>query len=155
MYFLCSSMYCLFCVIIYIVCVYMCTILLPPGGYPIAVKYIVSCTINYRMIVFYHETICDMCCSLQQNFPKSTFIVSTDLPRANRKNLVISLWKQFENPQYKANNLTQTSYKTNFKKLYTNNTSIWREASTDKSLSLQTDDLIWKTHNENIIFKPN
>jgi hypothetical protein len=34
-------MYCLFCVLC-IVCVYMCTELLPPGGYPIAVKYIVS-----------------------------------------------------------------------------------------------------------------
>jgi hypothetical protein len=32
--FLCRSMYCL--------CVYMCTVLLPPGGYPIAVKYIIS-----------------------------------------------------------------------------------------------------------------
>jgi len=27
-----------------IVCVYMCTELLPPGGYPIAVKYIISST---------------------------------------------------------------------------------------------------------------
>jgi len=33
-------MYCLFCVVPCIVCVYMCTVLLPPGGYPIAVKYI-------------------------------------------------------------------------------------------------------------------
>jgi len=33
-------MYCLFCVVLCIVCVYMCTVLLPPGGYPIAVKYI-------------------------------------------------------------------------------------------------------------------
>jgi hypothetical protein len=33
-------MYCLFCVFLYIVCVYMCTELLPTGGYPIAVKYI-------------------------------------------------------------------------------------------------------------------
>jgi len=33
-------MYFLFCVFLYIVCVYMCTVLLPPGGYPIAVKYI-------------------------------------------------------------------------------------------------------------------
>ena len=39
--FLCS-MYCLFYVVICIVCVYMCTVLLPPGGYPIAVKYIKS-----------------------------------------------------------------------------------------------------------------
>ena len=35
-------MYCLFCVVLCIVCVYMCTVLLPPGGYPIAVKYIIS-----------------------------------------------------------------------------------------------------------------
>jgi len=34
-------MNCLFCVVFCIVCVYMCTILLPPGGYPIAVKYII------------------------------------------------------------------------------------------------------------------
>ena len=40
--FLCCSMYCLFCVVLCIVCVYMCTELLPPGGYPIAVKYIIS-----------------------------------------------------------------------------------------------------------------
>jgi hypothetical protein len=35
-------MYCLFCLVLCIVWVYMCTELLPPGGYPIAVKYIVS-----------------------------------------------------------------------------------------------------------------
>jgi len=35
-------MYCLFCVILCIVCVYMCTVLLPPGGYPIAIKCIIS-----------------------------------------------------------------------------------------------------------------
>jgi hypothetical protein len=40
MYF-CCCMYCLFCVIPCIVCVYMCTELLPPGGYPIAVKCII------------------------------------------------------------------------------------------------------------------
>jgi len=34
-------MYCLFCVVLCVVCVYMCTELLPPGGYPIAVKYII------------------------------------------------------------------------------------------------------------------
>jgi hypothetical protein len=38
-------MYCLFCVVLCIVCVYMCTVLLPPGGYPIAFKYIISSTI--------------------------------------------------------------------------------------------------------------
>jgi len=35
-------MYCLLCVVLCIVCMYMCTVLLPPGGYPIAVKYIIS-----------------------------------------------------------------------------------------------------------------
>jgi len=30
------------CVVLCIVCVYMCTVLLPPCGYPIAVKYIIS-----------------------------------------------------------------------------------------------------------------
>jgi hypothetical protein len=35
-------MYCLFCNVPCIVCVYMCTEQLPPGGYPIAVKYIIS-----------------------------------------------------------------------------------------------------------------
>jgi len=33
-------MYCLFCDVLCIVCVYMCTVLLPPGGYPITVKHI-------------------------------------------------------------------------------------------------------------------
>jgi len=33
-------MYCLFCDVPCIVCVHMCTEQLPPGGYPIAVKYI-------------------------------------------------------------------------------------------------------------------
>jgi len=39
--FLCS-MYCLFCDVACIVCVYTCTEQLPPGGYPIAVKYVIS-----------------------------------------------------------------------------------------------------------------
>jgi hypothetical protein len=38
---LCCSVYWLFCDVLCIVCVYMCTVLLPPGGYPIAVKYII------------------------------------------------------------------------------------------------------------------
>jgi len=33
-------MYCVFCDVPCIVCVYMRTVLLPPGSYPIAVKYI-------------------------------------------------------------------------------------------------------------------
>ena len=39
---LCCFMYCFFSDVLCIVCVYMCTVLLPPGGYPIAVKYIIS-----------------------------------------------------------------------------------------------------------------
>jgi hypothetical protein len=46
--FLCCSMYCLFCDVLCIVCVYMCTEQLPPGGYPIAVKYIISYNTNTR-----------------------------------------------------------------------------------------------------------
>jgi hypothetical protein len=34
-------MYYLFCDVLCIVCVYMCTELLPPGGHPIAIKYII------------------------------------------------------------------------------------------------------------------
>ena len=41
---LCRSLYCL--------CVYMCTVLLPPAGYPIAVKYI-----------SYHKLVDRSCCS--------------------------------------------------------------------------------------------
>jgi hypothetical protein len=61
MYFLCCSMYfcvvlCIFCVVLCIVCfvlfsvlcVCMCTELLPLGGYPIAVKYIIS----YERVTF-------------------------------------------------------------------------------------------------------
>jgi len=43
--FLCCSMYCLFFDVLCIVCVYMCTVLLPPGGYPIAVN---KCIISYN-----------------------------------------------------------------------------------------------------------
>jgi hypothetical protein len=40
--FLCCSLYCLLCDVLCIACVYtrMCTELLPPGGYQIAVKYV-------------------------------------------------------------------------------------------------------------------
>jgi len=51
--FLCCSVYCLFCVVLCIVCVYMCTEQLPPGGYPIAVKYIISYHISHY-IISYH-----------------------------------------------------------------------------------------------------
>jgi len=42
-------MYCLFWEVLCIVCVYVCTELLPPGGYPIAVKYIIL----YNIIILY------------------------------------------------------------------------------------------------------
>ena len=48
-FFICS-MYCLFCVFLYIVFVYTCTELLPPSGYPVAVKYIIF--VNYHSEVF-------------------------------------------------------------------------------------------------------
>jgi len=38
---LCRSMYCLFCVVLRILCVHMCTVLLSLGGYPVAAKYII------------------------------------------------------------------------------------------------------------------
>jgi len=43
-------MYRLFCVVLCIDCVYMCTELLPPGGYPIAVnKYIISIQVTTKV----------------------------------------------------------------------------------------------------------
>jgi len=44
-------MYYLFCDVLCIVCVYMSTELLPPGGYPVAVKYIIP----YRIINVSHQ----------------------------------------------------------------------------------------------------
>jgi hypothetical protein len=41
-------MYCLFWVVLCIVCVYMCTVLLPPGGYTIAVN---------RYIIYHEEAL--------------------------------------------------------------------------------------------------
>jgi hypothetical protein len=51
-------MYCLFWVVLCIVCVQMCTVLLPPGGYPIAVK---KCT-SYHIIIFLSYTPVTKCC---------------------------------------------------------------------------------------------
>ena len=54
----------LFCVVLCIVCVYMCTELLPPGGYQIAVKYISYHIISYHIlsyhIISYHIIILHM-----------------------------------------------------------------------------------------------
>jgi hypothetical protein len=49
--FLCCSTYCLFCVLLCIVYVYMCNVpvLLPPFGYPIAVKYVISLKTSFRV----------------------------------------------------------------------------------------------------------
>jgi hypothetical protein len=47
--FLCCSMYFLFCVVLCIVFVYMCTVLLPPGGYLITFKYIIPYHISNKM----------------------------------------------------------------------------------------------------------
>jgi len=49
--FLCCSIYCLFCDVLCTVCVHMCTELLSPGGYPIAVKYIISLKATYLLQV--------------------------------------------------------------------------------------------------------
>jgi hypothetical protein len=46
--FLCSSMYCLFCVVLCIVCVWTCTVLLPSGGYPTAVNKHIYHIISYH-----------------------------------------------------------------------------------------------------------
>jgi len=43
-------MYCLFCVVLFIVCVYMCTVLLPPGGYPFPVNKYIIYHITYYII---------------------------------------------------------------------------------------------------------
>jgi len=43
-----------FCVVLCIVCVYMCTELLPSGGYPIAVKYIILYHIISHHIISHH-----------------------------------------------------------------------------------------------------
>jgi len=37
---------------LYCLCVYMCTVLLPPGGYPIAVKYISYHILSYSIISY-------------------------------------------------------------------------------------------------------
>jgi hypothetical protein len=48
-------MLCMFCVVLCIVCVYMCTEQLPSGGYTIAVKYIISYHIIYIITYFYRS----------------------------------------------------------------------------------------------------
>ena len=48
---------CVDCVVLCIVCVYMCTVLLPPGGNPIAVKYIIPYIISYHHISYINHII--------------------------------------------------------------------------------------------------
>jgi hypothetical protein len=57
-FYLLCCMYCLFFVVFYIVCLYMCTLLLPPGGYTIAVKYIIYIYIYIIFIITLHAFSC-------------------------------------------------------------------------------------------------
>jgi len=56
-------MYCLFCVVFCIVYLYMCTELLPLGGYAIAVKYIISHIFFYLLCCFMYfcVVLCIVC----------------------------------------------------------------------------------------------
>jgi hypothetical protein len=49
--FLCCSMYCLFFVVLCIVCVWMCTVLLPPGVNPIAVNKYININTNLSFLL--------------------------------------------------------------------------------------------------------
>ena len=60
--YLCCSV--VICVFLCIVCVYMCTELLPSGGYPIAVKYIISYHIDSQSLVVIFHISCYLCCSV-------------------------------------------------------------------------------------------
>jgi len=53
-------MYCLFCDVLCIVRVYMRTELLPPGDYPIAVKYIISFLSTLRVPCHSHKKECSV-----------------------------------------------------------------------------------------------
>jgi len=62
-------MYCLFSVVLFIVCVYMCTVLLSPGDNPIAVnKYIKSAAVHLLRFWFRFppgkKSVCCECCVL-------------------------------------------------------------------------------------------
>jgi len=67
-------MYCLFCVVLCIVCVFRCTVLLPPGGYPIAVKYIKSYHRSYYIIP-YHKHKYSTACKTQTPVQKGFYII--------------------------------------------------------------------------------
>jgi hypothetical protein len=69
--FLCCSMYCLFLFrSLYCLCVYTCTVLLPPGGYPVAVKYIISYItyiLSYILYIIYHDSIIGLMMTMSRN----------------------------------------------------------------------------------------
>jgi hypothetical protein len=51
-------LFCVDCVVLCTVCVSMCTVLLPPGVYPIAVKYIISYhIISYQTQIYFQKNI--------------------------------------------------------------------------------------------------
>jgi magnesium-transporting ATPase (P-type) len=71
-YFRVLFMYSLFIVVLCIVCVYMCTVLLPPGGYPIAVnKYIIS----YSAFRFC-QSLCMRVSNDRQKVPDRCFVIT-------------------------------------------------------------------------------
>jgi len=59
-----------FCDVPCIVCVYMCTVLLPPGGYPIAVKYMIYIISNHIIyhIIPYHTISHIKTCTVHTTF---------------------------------------------------------------------------------------
>jgi hypothetical protein len=67
---------CIFCVVLFTVCVYMCTEQLPPGGYPIAVKYM-----SYH-IISYHI----------KRGSRTLFPQSDRLPRLVFTDIIIRVW---------------------------------------------------------------
>jgi len=54
-------MHYLFCVVLCIVFMYMCTVLLPPGSYPIAVKHVIRNHIIPYIIESYESPKCTAC----------------------------------------------------------------------------------------------
>jgi hypothetical protein len=86
MYFLCCSMWCLFCDLSCIVCVYICTEQLPPGCYPIAVKYTsISISMSCSQIRILHKK------TGYRN--KKCLPMGLNLEITHNSLLVISLWK--------------------------------------------------------------
>ena len=67
-----------FCVVLCIVCAYMCTVRLPPGGYPIAAKYIIPIIIII-IIIFLHGLGRLTCSGIDAfpSFPRASTISSS------------------------------------------------------------------------------